>query len=192
MLFRIKFRFVSAALLLAGFGYPLIVYWGAKRLPASLLIGVALALLAIRGLLVRKSAFGALALPPLLAGIGIMLAIALLRPALAPYAYPVIMSLAAATAFAVSLARPPSLAERMARLAEPSLPAEATPYLRRVTMVWAVFLFANAGVAATLCALGATRLWVLWTGCLSYVAMGCLFAAEFAVRIVVRRRVEAA
>jgi uncharacterized membrane protein len=104
---------------------------------------------------------------------------------IAEKAYPALMSLAIALAFAWSLYYPPSLIERFARLRRGVLPPEAISYCRKVTVVWVLWLLMNAAISAGLAIWGSIAAWTLWTGLLSYLAMGLLFVSELAVRYLI-------
>jgi uncharacterized membrane protein len=58
--------------------------------------------------------------------------------------------------------------------------------MRRVTVVWFVFLLGNATVSAATAVHGDMALWTLYNGLVAYLLMGLLFAVEF----LVRRRVQ--
>ncbi|WP_211468237.1 COG4648 family protein [Collimonas silvisoli] len=124
-----------------------------------------------------------------LAGALLLAAVAIWNNALLPLKlYPVLVNLGMLAAFGYSLYAPPSMIERMARLSDPVLPDYAIAYTRRVTQVWCGFFVIN-GVLALLTAVWASAaIWSLYNGVLAYVLMGCLFAGEYLVRIVVRRR----
>jgi uncharacterized membrane protein len=107
---------------------------------------------------------------------------------MAAKAYPVVISLAVAAVFALSLVFPPSVVERIARLREPDLPPDGVAYTRKVTWVWVVWLALNAAIAAALAAWAPLKVWALWTGLLSYLVTGLLFAGEMLVRRHVRGR----
>lgn len=77
---------------------------------------------------------------------------------------------------------PPSLVERLARLADPRLPAAAVAYTRNVTRVWCVFFACNALAALATCLRGDLRLWTLYNGAVSYLLIGLLMAGEWFVR----------
>lgn len=169
---------------LGGFCYPFLVYFALGRIPPALLILTGLALFLLR---MRK--LGRIALPqPVCIAIALagLLLPALWRPELAARAYPVVVSLTMAAVFAFSLIRPPSAVEVIARIGEPDLPPAGVAYTRRVTQVWTVFLLVNAGISTATALWGSLALWTLWNGCLSYLAMGTLFAAEYMVRRRVR------
>jgi len=166
----------------AGVAYPFAVYFYRDRLPATVLVAVALLLLGIQ-LATLQSPTAKLWRVPLLISAGLTIAIAFLDQNTAQEAYPVVRSLAVAAIFAWTLISPPSLIERFARLRRPQLPDSAVRYCRNVTIIWAVWLAANAAIATALVARGDLRSWAIWTGALSYVVSGLIFAGEFGYRV---------
>lgn len=173
------------ALTAAGMLYPAIVYAARDAVPPAAFVAAALGLIGLRLLTSGGEAARAWR-PPLLAGAAALTALLPLDPWLAARAYPVVLSLGFAAAFAVTLRHPPSLVERLARLREPALPPEGQAHCRAVTWVWTVWLTLNAAIAAGLALAGSDEAWALWTGLLAYGAMGVLFAGEWAVRRHVR------
>jgi uncharacterized membrane protein len=176
--------------IIGGLAYPPLVYFGLSRLPPGVLVLFGLALIGLRLLGTRRTdqqavAAGSLALA--LAGAGLA-GLLLLAPALAVLAYPIVISLATAAVFAISLVRPPNVIERIARLREPALSPQGVAYTRRVTIVWTGFLVANAMVSAATAAWGSLSAWTLWNGLISYLLMGILFLGEIGVRHIIRRR----
>ncbi|MCO5169077.1 MAG: hypothetical protein M9894_22265 [Planctomycetes bacterium] len=158
-------------------GYPALVYAGVSRGDAR-----AAALVLLAGLLVTVRGAGpALALP--LAAGALAAGCAATGDARLLLALPVVVNVLLLTGFLASL-RGESVVERLARLLEPDLPAERAAYCRRVTWVWCAFFAANAAVAGALALLAPVAWWALWTGVLSYAAVGLLFVGE----VVVRRR----
>jgi uncharacterized membrane protein len=101
--------------------------------------------------------------------------------------YPVLVNAAFLAAFAYSLASPPSMVERMARLTEPDLPPQAIAYTRVVTQVWCVFFVINGSIALGTALWASPAVWSLYTGVISYVAMGVLFGVEYLVRLRFKR-----
>jgi uncharacterized membrane protein len=172
----------------AGVAYPFLVYAGLAYLPGRMLLLVGLAMVLARLLFVRGIEVLAVWSVPLGVGAAVLAVLAVVDPPWGARAYPVVMSLAACGAFAITLLHPPSLVERIARRTEPDLPPQGVRYTRRVTQVWAGFLAANAAVAAALAAWGTLAQWTLWNGLVSYLLMGALFAGEMLVRRRVRRR----
>lgn len=103
--------------------------------------------------------------------------------------YPVIVNLLMFALFAQSLWQKESMVERFARLQDPELPHYAVSYTRNVTKVWCLFFIVNALIAfATTFA--SLHIWTLYNGLFSYLFAGTLFAIEFAVRMVVKKRNE--
>jgi uncharacterized membrane protein len=101
--------------------------------------------------------------------------------------YPVLVNAGLFVAFAYSLASPPSMIERFARLREPDLPQVAIGYTRRVTQVWCVFFVLNGAIALGTALWASEALWSLYTSGISYALMGLLFGGEYLVRRRFRR-----
>ncbi|MGE5540448.1 MAG: hypothetical protein ACM30I_17665 [Gemmatimonas sp.] len=176
------FRLGPAVLVGGGVVYPLLVYFGLPYVSPGVLVLVALGLLALRMLAARREAFRHQWTPPLLVS-GIALAIlAAVSPSIAVRAYPVLVSVAAACVFGASLLSPPTVVERIARMTTPDLSPEGVVYTRAVTQIWTLFLAGNGSVAAALAVWGTVEQWTLWTGLVSYLLMGFLFAGERVVR----------
>jgi uncharacterized membrane protein len=171
--------------------YPLLVYFGQSRLGVTWVASVLIAVCLIRlvAVLARPGAMasGSFGLREalLLCGGAITLALVSLwsdSPDALLY-YPVFMNLALLLLFGSSLVHPPTIVERIARIRHPDLPAEAVPYLRRVTVAWCIFFVGN-GAAALYTALYATfETWALYNGLIAYVLIGAMFAGEFLTRM---------
>ncbi|MFA9440368.1 hypothetical protein ACDA63_12090 [Uliginosibacterium sp. sgz301328] len=164
--------------------YPFIVYAGLGRVAPGWLALLPLGLGLLRLASGRRDALTwaalgcavAVAVPALIANSAMPLKL-----------YPVTVSLVMLAIFGVSLVRPPTIVERIARLREPDLDAAGVRYTRRVTQVWCGFFILNAGISAATALVGSDRVWALYNGLLSYIAMGVLFAGEWCVRRHVRR-----
>jgi uncharacterized membrane protein len=177
-------RWVSVLLGLLALAYPFVVYLGfdhfGPRGLALLFAGLALA----RALLARQLFWWAAA-----AGALLLSALSLWGNALMPLKlYPVLVNAVMGALFAVSLWRPPSAIERLARLREPDLPPAGVAYTRRVTQVWCVFFALNGSVALATAGWASDEVWLLYNGFLSYLLMGALMGAEWLVRRRVRAR----
>jgi|GEM_PF-1066294 len=99
-------------------------------------------------------------------------------------AYPSLVSAVLLVQFAWSL-RGVSVAERFARLEVApgeALPPEGVRYCRRVTLAWCLFFALNGGLATALALRAPGAAWAIYTGGVSYVLVGLLFAAEYVVR----------
>ncbi len=174
-------RWAPLLLAAASLLYPAAVYFGRPAVPPLAFAAVALLLIAARTATLEAAAAREWR-GPLIAAAFALAVLAALAPPVAAKAYPVVMSAAFAAVFALSLARPPSLVERLARARHPAMPAEGQAYCRTVTMVWAAWLSINALVALLLAVFGGDAAWALWTGVVAYLMTGLLFAVELLVR----------
>ncbi len=102
--------------------------------------------------------------------------------------YPVLVSAALLCVFLLSLAYPPTVIERLARLHEPDLPASGVAYTRRVTQVWCGFFVLNGSVSLFTALFASDAVWALYNGAISYVMMGILFVGEWLFRKRVKAR----
>jgi uncharacterized membrane protein len=161
--------------------YPVLVYFVLQHHGARALV-LPLALLALARLVFRRE-WGWSAAIILLA-----MATQLFDRSLPVKLYPVVVSLGLLATFGFSLARPPSFAERIARIREPDLPPQAVAYTRRVTQAWCVYFIVNASIAGGIALWGSDRAWALYSGGIAYVAAGLLFAGEFLLRQRLRRK----
>jgi uncharacterized membrane protein len=99
---------------------------------------------------------------------------------------PVLINAAFFVSFAVTLWKPPSMAERFAMLTHDVITPEIAAYCKKVTVVWIVFFIFNGAVSFFTVISGIREYWVLYNGLISYVLMGLLFGIEW----IVRQRVE--
>jgi uncharacterized membrane protein len=163
--------------------YPLIIYLGMGRFEPRWLALFLLAIALARALVSRDPVWLAAA-----AGALLLVAVSVLGNQTLPLKlYPVLVSAVMLTVFGLSLLHPPSAIERIARLQHPDLPVQAIAYTRKVTMVWCVFFIGNGCIALATAAWASDRVWALYTGLISYLLMGILFAGEW----LVRRRLQA-
>lgn len=101
--------------------------------------------------------------------------------------YPVIINVALALVFSYSLANPPPVIERLARLTQADLPPHAIAYTRKVTKVWLGFFIINAVIACYTALFTSLETWTLYNGLIAYILMGVLFTAEYLVRLRVQK-----
>jgi uncharacterized membrane protein len=123
-------------------------------------------------------------LPLTLMGTGILLVLRIKSPFLY---YPACMSALAASAFLLSVIFPPSIVERIAVVIEPEIPSAGLRYCRKVSIVWAAFLFFNALLSLATIYSQNLKLWAYYNGAVSYILMALLFGAELLVRKKVKR-----
>jgi uncharacterized membrane protein len=170
--------FAVGALTLA---YPFLVYFGIDRAEPRWLAFLLAAVALLRATATRDAiwlwgaAFG-LALAALSAASNALLPLKL---------YPVLVNSVLLVFFGASLAHPPSMIERLARLREPELPQAAIAYTRLVTQVWCAFFAVNGSIALVTALWASDEAWAVYNGFVAYVLIGLLFAGEW----VVRRRV---
>jgi uncharacterized membrane protein len=171
---------------IGGIIYPALVYYYFDKAPPAFFCLIALGLIGARIIVTGRRAEGHFWLPVLLVAGATMTMVLFIDARLAVKIYPILMSLSVASVFALSLRYPPTVIERLARIREPDLSSAGITYTRKVTIVWVVFLIANAGVSLITALWGTLAQWTLWNGLLSYLAMGTLFAGEWIVRRWVR------
>ncbi len=166
--------------------YPVAVYYGLQVFEVKTLGILLLGVLVVRMFLSKASSTKQLLLVS--AG-GVLLAsiIVFTNDALYLKLYPVLMNVLMFLVFFTSLFRPPSVVERLARIREPELDAHAVAYTRKVTMVWCVFFLMNGSVALWTVLAGTMAQWTLYNGLISYILLGVLMAAEFVVRLWVKK-----
>ena len=167
-------------------GYPIAIYaallWFEPRIVAAAL--VAFLLLRQRGRAAEGLLQGVSWAPRvILAGMLLLCGAALIaNDETLVRLYPAAVSIALLTMFALSLAYPPSVIERLARLRHPELPPEAVRYTRTVTIVWCMFFALNTAIAAWTAIYASRETWAVYTGFIAYIAMGTLFAVEWLYR----------
>jgi uncharacterized membrane protein len=172
---------LQLGLCLAG---PALIYLALRVASARQVAAAALLLLLLRVAVAARREFRgqvrAFGLPLLaVAGAGVVSLI--WNDPLALLATPSLVSFGLLFAFAGSL-RGESVVERLARAQKASLCDEEVLYCRRVTVVWCAFFLGNGALALWL-AVAATRAeWALYTGLVSYLLIGTLYASEFVYR----------
>ena len=174
----------------AGFSilYPVIAIGTMRTLGVGAAIALIIVLLAVRLLVpfLRGAPLAmSLTLLPVLVAIA---AVAAFDKQLSIRLYPVFMNAAMLAAFASTLWRPPSMAERFARIAEPDLPESGVRYTRNVTIVWVGFFALNGAIALWSVMQPGWTAWLAYNGFIAYLAAGLLFAGEYLVRQRVRQR----
>lgn len=158
--------------------YPALVYYGVQYAQPSQLAGLLLVMLLIRSL----SKNNRWARPVLVASLAYAGFAMWSNQLLTLRFYPVLVNAAMLLAFAGSLAYPPTVIERLARLQDPNLPPQGVRYTRRVTQVWCGFFIVNGSLAAATALWSSFEIWSLYNGLIAYVLMGLLFGGEYLVR----------
>lgn len=162
--------------------YPLLVFaglktgwWGPRQM------GVVLLLMAVVRLALRKKNSVTdlwLIVPPFLLALPALL----LNQEIWVLIYPALVSGLLLLIFFISLYRPPTVIESIARLHDPDLPPKGVEYTRKVTQVWCVFLFCNGSIAGYTAFFASREIWALYNGLIAYVLMGAMFVGEWLIR----------
>ena len=180
-------KIIFAAIVVA---YPIIVYFGLKYFEVRI-IAVALIVIALARLfLVRRLKLEATGMPRTYLIVAALLvvgisAMASNSPILLRY-YPVCLSALMLALFVISLFRPPTVIEQIARIKEPDLPPAAIPYTRKVTIVWCGFFAFNGAMALYSVLATDMEFWVIYNGGISYGLIGILLVGEFIIRRYIR------
>lgn len=160
--------------------YPLVVYFGIDRISPAVL-GVILACMVVIKFYLTPQKDYAQTLVLLLMVI-FSLGVAISNSEMTLRFYPVIMSCAVATLFALSLFQSQSLIERFARMAGKTITANAKSYSRKLTLLWSILLLINAGVAGYFALYATMKSWALYNGLLSYGVFILFFCLEYGFR----------
>ena len=165
-------------LTLASLAYPLLWYYGRGNGAFFWLAALMCALWLIRAAMPQTAGQRAVAL--LLSVF--FAAVLVFRLPDSMYWYPVAVNLLMLAVFGGSLFARQTVIERLARLQHRDLPPEGVRHTRRVTQIWCGFFVFNGATAAALAWLQRYDWWAVYTGIVSYILMGALFAGEWVYR----------
>ena len=96
--------------------------------------------------------------------------------------YPVIVNAVLLTVFASSLFSSQTIVEKIARFKDPNFSDNEIPYVRKVTMAWAIFFLFNGSVALVTIFIPDKSYWSIYNGAVSYALMGIMFLGELYIR----------
>ena len=96
--------------------------------------------------------------------------------------YPVLVNLAMLLVFAISLWKPPTVIERLARLRHPDLPPEGVRWVANVTRAWCLFFVINGGIALWTALAASDATWALYNGAIAYALIGAMLGGEWLLR----------
>ena len=168
-----------------GLAYPFLVYVGLGWLSARSLALVIGGALLVRWLIrLRGRDWRSLApLAGAAAATGVfLLVVVLLDDGRYLRTLPVVVNLGLFVVFTRTLVAGPPMIERFARIQHTTLPVGAPAYCRRVTVVWSTFFALNALVILWLAVGASLAAWTVYTGIISYLLAGTLFAIELVYR----------
>lgn len=158
--------------------YPLAIWLGLARFEPRWLACVLLAVALLRAAVSREPVW-------LIAASGAVLLVVatfVFNDGLPLKLYPVLVNLALLGVFALSLWRPPTVIERLARLRHPDLPPEGVRWVTNVTRVWCVFFAVNGGIALWTALAASDAAWALYNGAIAYVLIGAMLGGEWLLR----------
>ena len=170
--------------------YPISVYFGLSYLQPKVmglgLVGLMLVRFFAQGKQLLK--ISSQLLPILIVGCLVGISVYFSNSSLMLKLYPSLISLSLLVVFGYSLWQPQTMIERIARITEPDLSAAGVRYTRRVTCVWCGFFVINGSIALYTSLYTSMEIWTFYNGLLSYLLIGALFATEYSVRMILRRR----
>lgn len=169
---------LRVSLTLISIAYPFLWYYGRQHNGFGLIAIFMAVLWLARGVLVQNKAQKILSL---MLGL-FFVTIWVIKQPQSMYWYPVWVNGLMFGLFASSLLSKQSMIERMARLKKPNLPNSAIAYTRKVTQIWCVFFIINGGIVVALIRLEYFHWWAIYTGMISYILIGMLFAGEWLYR----------
>ena len=171
-------RAATALAWLATLIYPLAIWLGLARFEPRWLGCVLLAVALLRAAVSREpvwliAAAGALVL---------VIATFVLNDDLPLKLYPVLVNAALLGVFGLSLWRPPTVIERLARLRHPDLPPEGVRWVANVTKAWCLFFMLIGGIALWTALYASDATWALYNGAIAYVLIGAMLGGEWLLR----------
>ena len=158
--------------------YPLAIWLGLARFEPRWLALFLLALALLRAIASREAIWR------IAAGGALILVVAtfVLNDGLPLKLYPVLVNAVLLVAFALSVLRPPTVIERLARLRHPDLPQEGVCWVAKVTKAWCVFFVLNGGIALWTALSASDAAWALYNGAIAYVLIGAMLGGEWLMR----------
>ena len=185
-------------IILIALAYPILIYTGLNLMQARWVALLALLFFLIRFLIYRKSVssrsqhqkFEKITLPiksaiAISATLGIMLLLLLAifsDSETLLLLIPTVINLAFFLLFSATLLKPPSIAERIARLTTASITPEQSRYCFIVTAIWSMLFIFNASVSLITTFFCDIAAWTLFNGLLVYFLIGALFIGEATYR----------
>ena len=89
--------------------------------------------------------------------------------------------------FFTSLFSKETVIQKIAKLCGDKLDKPALKYTRIVTYFWCILTFFNF-IVSVWTIFQSDKIWILFNGCISYILIGLLFAVEYIIRIILRKR----
>lgn len=174
-------KILMVAISIVTIAYPVIVFFGLQHFSPSTVAICLLLLIATRLGIARNDTAPWVKWSLLLATILLVLSAWFNSQSLIRF-YPVVINCTMMVIFGLSLLRPPTVIETLARLTDPDLPPSGVAYTYKVTLVWTLFFALNATIAAYTAMFTSLQIWTLYNGFIAYVFIGLIFAIEWLIR----------
>lgn len=101
--------------------------------------------------------------------------------------YPVVMNFTIFTVFFSSIFTKETIIQKFAKMFDGELSDFAKNYTRKLTYVWAVFLFINFSISLATIFMP-DKIWMIYNGCISYILVGTFFVIEYIIRVILRKK----
>lgn len=170
---------------LLGIAYPVLIFMALSWLEPR---QIALAILALTGLrfFLSRPALGAQVMKEVwVLSVCVVAVVGITAAFNDPIGFmmtPVLVNAVFLGSFGLSLRSDRPMVERFARLQVEGLSDDEVRYCRSVTWIWCAFFVANGSICLHLALARELEIWALYTGLVSYVLMGMLFAGEYVYR----------
>ena len=101
--------------------------------------------------------------------------------------YPVVANTTIFFVFFSSLFTKETIIQKFAKAIDGELSENALKYTRNLTIIWCIFMFINLAISIWTVVLP-EKIWALYNGCISYIALGTLFGVEYIIRCILKKK----
>lgn len=101
--------------------------------------------------------------------------------------YPVVANTTIFFVFFSSLFTKETIIQKFAKAIDGELSENALKYTRNLTIIWCIFMFINLAISIWTVVMP-ERIWALYNGCISYIALGTLFGVEYIIRCILKKK----
>ncbi len=170
---------------LLGIAYPILIFVSLAWLEPRQVALVVLCLAALRFVVARPgfalTVTREVWIPVAVVGL-VVVSTAIWNDAIGLLMTPTLINASLLATFGGSLWSDRPMVERFARMHVEDLSEAEVRYCRTVTKIWCVFFVVNGGIALGLALTREIEAWTLFTGFISYLLIGLLFASEYVYR----------
>lgn len=174
-------KILMAIISLITIAYPVIVFFGLQHFTPQVVGATMLVLIGTRLIVARHNTAPWVKWSLIFAAILLTLSTVLNSQSLILF-YPVVVNCTLMAIFGLSLLRPPTVIETLARISTPDLPPQGVKYTYRVTQIWTLFFAFNALMAAYTATFTSLTTWTFYNGLIAYALIGLIFGIEWLIR----------